>query len=215
MLICPTCRLLFEANRKGQKFCSKVCLGRYIGKQNKGKKYRRLLKEYHGNQTSFKKGIHSSPRTEIKNGQHLNRKTQFKKGNAPWNKDKEWSEEHKQRLRIIHKGLHRGENNGWWRGGVSSEYQKIRGSRELKRWREAVYKRDNYTCQSCKIRGKPLNADHIKPFALYPELRFDIDNGKTLCEDCHRQTETYGSKLSIKIRQGAMMTIDITESRGL
>ena len=37
-----------------------------------------------------------------------------------------------------------------------------------------------------------LNADHIKPFAYLLELRLTIDNGRTLCKDCHKTIETYG-----------------------
>ena len=37
-------------------------------------------------------------------------------------------------------------------------------------------------------------ADHVKPWALYPELRYDLDNGRTLCVPCHKKTETYGYK---------------------
>ncbi len=87
-----------------------------------------------------------------------------------------------------------GENHHLWRGGVTPEHDKIRHSAQYYEWREAVYKRDNYTCQECGARGVRLQADHIKPFAYFSELRFDINNGRTLCVPCHEQTETFGHK---------------------
>lgn len=81
--------------------------------------------------------------------------------------------------------------------GKRSKEKKIRQSWAYKIWRKNVFERDNFTCQNCGVKngcGKSIyfNADHIKPFALYPELRFSIDNGRTLCVDCHKKTGTYG-----------------------
>lgn len=95
----------------------------------------------------------------------------------------------------------KGSNNPNWKGGVSTINEKIRGSKEYRLWRQSVFERDNYTCIWCYKRGGELNADHIKPFALFPELRFAIDNGRTLCVPCHKTTETYKCK-NIKQKYG-------------
>lgn len=71
--------------------------------------------------------------------------------------------------------------------------KKIRLSSAYKAWRTLVFERDNYTCQECKKHGGYLHADHIKPFAFYPELRFEVNNGRTLCVSCHTKTPTYGA----------------------
>ena len=115
------------------------------------------------------------------------------KGRTPWNKGKAnvYSKETKEKISASLRGLI-GEKSRNWRGGISTENNLIRSSIEYKDWRTAVFKRDNYTCQECGSRGYKLHADHIKPFAYYPELRLVIENGRTLCVECHHKTPTYG-----------------------
>ena len=114
-----------------------------------------------------------------------NSPTAFKKGHVGWNKGL--------------KGFRSGALNNNWKGGITPLNKKIRGSLEYKQWRLAVFERDNYTCQLCGIRNKKglgrsvkMEADHIKPFSVYEDLRFDINNGRTLCVECHRKTPTWG-----------------------
>lgn len=84
-----------------------------------------------------------------------------------------------------------GKNHWNWKGGISPERKRLYFSPEYKLWRKSVFERDNYICVWCGAKGD-IQADHIKPWSLYPELRFAIDNGRTLCVKCHRTTDTYG-----------------------
>lgn len=81
--------------------------------------------------------------------------------------------------------------NNNYKGGITPINKKIRASEEYKQWRKAVFERDKYTCVWCGQVGHELQADHIKQFAFYPELRFDINNGRTLCKKCHSKTDTF------------------------
>lgn len=94
-----------------------------------------------------------------------------------------------------------GANNGAWKGGITPKNIAIRMSMDYKLWREAVFARDGYACTECGTHKSPFNADHIKPFALFPELRFAIDNGRTLCVPCHRKSETYGNNSRYMTRE--------------
>src|ERR1039458_2356822 len=91
-------------------------------------------------------------------------------------------------------GLQAKENNPAWRGGITKENKLARVNTEYKQWQKAVFERDNYTCVECGQHGGELNADHIKPFAYFKELRYELSNGQTLCVPCHKQTPTFGHK---------------------
>lgn len=90
-----------------------------------------------------------------------------------------------------------GHKNSKW---LPNRNTKGRQRPESKAWKEAVLARDNHTCVFCGSRDKVI-ADHIKPWAFYKSLRFDIDNGRSLCESCHRKTETYGAKARLFAKQ--------------
>ena len=81
------------------------------------------------------------------------------------------------------------DNHPNWQGGITKDAHRIRCSIEYRLWREAVFARDNFICQKCSKRGGNLEAHHIKSFKNFPELRFAIDNGLTLCVLCHNQTK--------------------------
>lgn len=102
------------------------------------------------------------------------------------------------KVRLKLKGQFAGEKSRFWKGGVAkinkSERQLAMETIEYKYWRQSVFIRDDYTCQECSERGGKLNADHIKSWAEYPELRYDLNNGRTLCEKCHRKTDSYGNR---------------------
>lgn len=76
-----------------------------------------------------------------------------------------------------------------------AELRRIRCRAAYKTWRRAVLTRDGFKCVVCSATDH-LNADHTLPFRLFPELRFDAGNGRTLCFNCHRQTDTYGARLN-------------------
>ena len=99
-------------------------------------------------------------------------------------KGKHHKEENKERFRQIGKTL-LGEKNPNWRGGISKKSHLDRTSLNYKLWRKDVFVRDHYTCLVCGKRGGELNAHHIKSFKDFPELRFESDNGITLCIECH------------------------------
>jgi len=94
----------------------------------------------------------------------------------------------------------RGELSNFWKGGITPKNKLERGTSQYKEWRKQVFERDNYTCQCCGSYGGKLNAHHKENFSNNHDLRFDIDNGITLCKNCHHPNikgsfhNVYGTK---------------------
>ncbi len=138
--------------------------------------------------------------SESHKGQHNSPATQFKKGIIPWitGKKRWWksSGDFKKGRKTWNRGLKICLNTGRthfkkglipWNFKENKEWKnnEIRSSYQYKQWRRDVYIRDEYTCQKCGHRFIKIVAHHIKGFADYPDLRFDLDNGRTLCRNCH------------------------------
>jgi hypothetical protein len=85
-----------------------------------------------------------------------------------------------------------GEKHHSWQGGKSKD--KHCSTKKYKQWRTDIFKRDNWTCQTCGVRGCYIEPHHIKSWAKFPELRFEISNGVTLCLSCHKLTDNYKGK---------------------
>jgi len=83
-----------------------------------------------------------------------------------------------------------GENAVFWNGGVSSKNKVQRNSTEYKKWRLDIFERDEYKCQCCNKLGGKLNSHHINNFSSNESVRFDTENGITLCENCHMPNKT-------------------------
>ena len=106
-----------------------------------------------------------------------------------------------------------GKNNPAWRGGTTKIIFRVRSCQKYRDWRKQIFERDNYSCTICGDSiGGNLNAHHKNP--LYNILKqyniksfgealgcndiWNIDNGETLCEKCHKLTDTFGTKAFAK-----------------
>jgi hypothetical protein len=114
---------------------------------------------------------------------------------------KRTKEQRKKLSETLKKQYQNGRKSSWWKGGISDINNVIRNSTDFKMWRKNVFNRDNYICQKCKQIGGKLNPHHIKNFSDFPDERFNLHNGITFCENCHREFhKKYGIKHNTKIQ---------------
>lgn len=160
---------------------------------------------------------HKRKLSEAKKGKPPPAGAGFQKGFKPWNKGIKGSivhsDETKQKMSNSRKGKPvpwldtSGEKNCNWKGGISKIDKLARLMPEYKQWRSNVFQRDLWTCQTCNEKGY-VTAHHIEGFSKIlkdnnikttEEARncqrlWDINNGVTLCEPCHKLTDNYAGR---------------------
>ena len=128
---------------------------------------------------------------------------------VPWNKGGTFSLESRNKMSATRKGMPNkskgkkrphvsGENHPNW----ISDRTKIKlGDRNLhdpltKKWRQEVKVRDNFTCRIADNNcGGKLEVHHILSWRDYPELRYQINNGITLCHAQHPRARAEEKRL--------------------
>lgn len=177
--VCQSCGVTYT--KKGQsnkwflssKYCNNKCY--YTCQEYQTKRADSISKARKGwiysEETKIKISLSKKGR---KNTPEQNKKmSESRKGMPAWNKG-------------IPNYKQRGENHPNWTGTNNrTERQIDMGRLEYKIWRKSIFERDSFTCVNCNKKGGDLNADHIKPYVNYPELRYDLNNGRTLCVPCH------------------------------
>ena len=163
---CPICNKTFEPKNKLRvasiRYCSKECNVRALATRPK----KPFTKEHRTNMSLARIG---KKLTES-----------HRKSLSESHKWKRLTKEQRKKIGVAN----RGPKHWNWQGGKTPINNAIRSSEEYKAWRFEVFKRDGFMCIVCGAR-RNIEADHIKPFSDFPELRFDIANGRTLCRLHH------------------------------
>lgn len=139
-------------------------------------------------------------------GSHKANSTSFKKGQKPPHAGKtaEWSKGKNN----VNSGKFGKDHPCWKETKNRPFFKQIRETYKYRQWRSDVFTRDDFTCVWCGVRGGYLEADHIKRFidiireykietleqAYSCEELWNINNGRTLCTECHRTTDTWGNR---------------------
>ena len=179
---CKTCGRVFQVSKNRYNagrgiFCSKQCKNDYTPKQKKIKcDY--CGKEYIAKESELNRNTHHYCCTICAHKDYRNHYSE--ENSANWNKS-----------------VLKGEKSPNWKGG--SQRDKHNGNYKYVDWRTSVFERDNYTCQECGQVGGKLNAHHILPWAKHIAFRYELWNGITLCESCHKQEHK-------RLRKEAKMT---------
>jgi hypothetical protein len=193
---CAYCHNTFQDFvSNGRKYCCRLC---YTNSKN-GKQLSETIRAHmrgHPAWNKGKRGIFSPETLEQMRISHL--------GKSPANKGIAMTPQQKRRISQATKGIKKpslsisarkrvGPLSPRWKGGLTPQSLRLRHNIQTQEWRRAVFARDDYVCQFCFQRGGRLNAHHLFRVSQYPSLIWELGNGITLCEDCHRFYHSHGT----------------------
>jgi 5-methylcytosine-specific restriction endonuclease McrA len=172
-----------------------------------GKKRPEMSEGQMGDNNPMKRLDIREKNSKANKGKKLSEETKRKISKSSLGKKK--SKQHCENISKGQKGkpkpLLRGEKNYNWKGGITPVYYQIRNHFKTRQWRSDVFTRDNFTCQDCgDNKGGNLEVHHIEELnkimekyqiktleqALYCEILWNINNGRTLCQKCHIEIHT-------------------------
>jgi len=79
----------------------------------------------------------------------------------------------------------RGDRNPYYNPTLTQQERILqRNTPEHREWAKAIKVRDSFKCQVC-FRNMKLQAHHLSSYSTAPDLRYSLQNGVTLCKDCH------------------------------
>lgn len=174
----------------------KSMIGKNLGKRH-SEATKKILSEKRVGKTPWNKGLTMEDPRVRRNYESRSVKLSFK------------GKTHTSETKTKIASSHRGAKSHFWKGGASYLNHWIRSLSKYRQWRSDVFERDDFTCQACNQRGGKLNADHIKPLsvilaenkvvsvdmAIDCEEIWNLNNGRTLCYECHKNTDTYAKNL--------------------
>lgn len=210
--ICKICDKKFHSSSKNRKTCSVECGNKWKSVIKKGKSPKNVNDWIEkGKETRFAKGCKATNKKNIKKKKlkilYTNRELTMKEIAEIENCSPATICSYLEKYSIEKrpKGFQRNNKvqKGWrhwnWKGGITEFYNSIRGLQKMVEWRGDIFHRDNYSCQACNDGGR-IVAHHIIEFekiikrhdiktikdAKKCKTLWNIKNGMTLCEDCHK-----------------------------
>lgn len=204
LFVCTDKEQLYELYIKKQlptRECAKILecsQGIIIKRLKKFNILTRNLSESHKGNIPWNKGKKGEGMANY--GKHFSEVTKRKIGEAKeGEKNPMWGKHPSRETRKKLSECHSGKKNSNWKNGITPLVNKIRNSFKYRQWRSDVFTRDDFTCQECDRRGIYLEAHHREAFADIMELNdiktfeqaencqelWNINNGITLCKDCH------------------------------
>jgi len=139
----------------------------------------------------YKKGYHHTEKEKENHRQWMLKNNPFR--------GKKHSEETKKNFKFRRRLF--GKDHPRWRGGITELRKSIKQCFKYRQWRSDIFTRDGWRCVNCGEKIRAIEADHIKELAkilkeygiktieqaIECEELWDINNGRTLCRECHEK----------------------------